>query len=254
MADSFAASKLKRKRSSADKNQVDAASRGNQYKSRPTPNSEGPATSRRPADPAAVWWSGEQLPVLEGMWALMLKSAQSYLDHHLVPDLPQPSAAKPTALKLDEQRWCDLREEVPSLPEPCPPSDPPSTSSSLQDFVIQVKPAAASSDMQLVSDSARSNVGINAGPGVSRGVQPSVHSWEDAAASDRPVPLHQGGVHKAEVVGEVEDKKPHSVGGDGGVLPSCPMCLLVFPAGFTQMDCDGHLAQCLSEVNVDVTW
>lgn len=23
---------------------------------------------------------------------------------------------------------------------------------------------------------------------------------------------------------------------------------------FTQMDCDGHLAQCLSEVNVDVTW
>lgn len=23
---------------------------------------------------------------------------------------------------------------------------------------------------------------------------------------------------------------------------------------FTQMDCDGHLAQCLSEVNVDMTW
>lgn len=26
------------------------------------------------------------------------------------------------------------------------------------------------------------------------------------------------------------------------------------PARFTQMECDGHLAQCLSEVNVDVTW
>lgn len=26
------------------------------------------------------------------------------------------------------------------------------------------------------------------------------------------------------------------------------------PSRFTQMDCDGHLAQCLSEVNVDVTW
>lgn len=26
------------------------------------------------------------------------------------------------------------------------------------------------------------------------------------------------------------------------------------PSRFTQMDCDGHLAQCLSEVNMDVTW
>ncbi|XP_046895771.1 uncharacterized protein si:ch73-70k4.1 [Hypomesus transpacificus] len=40
----------------------------------------------------------------------------------------------------------------------------------------------------------------------------------------------------------------------GGGIQSCPMCLVVFPAGFTQMDCDGHLAQCLSEMNVDMAW
>ncbi|XP_072536847.1 uncharacterized protein [Salminus brasiliensis] len=37
-------------------------------------------------------------------------------------------------------------------------------------------------------------------------------------------------------------------------LECCPMCLMPFPAGFSQMDCDGHLAQCLSEMNVDVVW
>ncbi|KAJ8017183.1 hypothetical protein DPEC_G00015110 [Dallia pectoralis] len=36
-------------------------------------------------------------------------------------------------------------------------------------------------------------------------------------------------------------------------LQSCPMCLVAFPAGFTQMDCDTHLAKCLSEMTVDIT-
>ncbi|KAF0036585.1 hypothetical protein F2P81_011897 [Scophthalmus maximus] len=84
---------------------------------------------------------------------------------------------------------------------------------------------------------------------------------------------------KGEVVKE-KDEELGSVRGDvgavagGGRLQSCPMCLLVFPVGsnfaqmrhdyagcqlptqsnqFTQMDCDGHLAQCLSQRNVDVT-
>ncbi|KAG5282505.1 hypothetical protein AALO_G00056750 [Alosa alosa] len=44
--------------------------------------------------------------------------------------------------------------------------------------------------------------------------------------------------------------------GGAGVrgLECCPMCLMPFPAGFTQMDCDGHLAQCLSEMNTDMVW
>ncbi|XP_053706177.1 Fanconi anemia core complex-associated protein 20 isoform X1 [Synchiropus splendidus] len=34
----------------------------------------------------------------------------------------------------------------------------------------------------------------------------------------------------------------------------CPLCLLVFPPSFTQLDRDGHLAECLSEMNEDITW
>ncbi|XP_031421428.1 translation initiation factor IF-2 isoform X2 [Clupea harengus] len=45
-------------------------------------------------------------------------------------------------------------------------------------------------------------------------------------------------------------------GGGAGArdLDCCPMCLMPFPAGFSQMDCDGHLAQCLSEMNTDMMW
>lgn len=42
--------------------------------------------------------------------------------------------------------------------------------------------------------------------------------------------------------------------GPGESMLSCPMCLLMFPLGFTQLDRDSHLARCLSEVNMDVTW
>lgn len=37
-------------------------------------------------------------------------------------------------------------------------------------------------------------------------------------------------------------------------LECCPMCLMPFPAGFTQMECDGHLAQCLSEMHDEIIW
>lgn len=37
-------------------------------------------------------------------------------------------------------------------------------------------------------------------------------------------------------------------------LESCPMCLVPFPAGFTQLDIDSHLAKCLSESTEDVMW
>ncbi|KAF4110149.1 fibroin heavy chain [Onychostoma macrolepis] len=40
----------------------------------------------------------------------------------------------------------------------------------------------------------------------------------------------------------------------GSGLECCPMCLMPFPAGFTQMQCDGHLAQCLSEIHEDIIW
>ncbi|XP_069771666.1 uncharacterized protein [Narcine bancroftii] len=37
-------------------------------------------------------------------------------------------------------------------------------------------------------------------------------------------------------------------------LESCPMCLVQFPAGFTQLEVDSHLAKCLSESTGDVMW
>ncbi|XP_048064708.1 fibroin heavy chain isoform X3 [Megalobrama amblycephala] len=40
----------------------------------------------------------------------------------------------------------------------------------------------------------------------------------------------------------------------GSGLECCPMCLMSFPEGFTQMECDGHLAQCLSEMHDDIIW
>ncbi|XP_028663309.2 uncharacterized protein si:ch73-70k4.1 [Erpetoichthys calabaricus] len=37
-------------------------------------------------------------------------------------------------------------------------------------------------------------------------------------------------------------------------LSSCPLCLLQFPARYSQMEIDGHLAKCLSEMNDDILW
>ncbi|XP_075695762.1 Fanconi anemia core complex-associated protein 20 isoform X2 [Rhinoderma darwinii] len=37
-------------------------------------------------------------------------------------------------------------------------------------------------------------------------------------------------------------------------LDNCPICLKPFPKPFSQLDLDGHLAQCLSETTVDVVW
>ncbi|XP_017537289.1 uncharacterized protein si:ch73-70k4.1 [Pygocentrus nattereri] len=56
-----------------------------------------------------------------------------------------------------------------------------------------------------------------------------------------------------------ECKAGTSRGGSGSGLAEpklecCPMCLMPFPAGFSQMECDCHLAQCLSEMNADVVW
>ncbi|KAL6459431.1 hypothetical protein MHYP_G00329030 [Metynnis hypsauchen] len=56
-----------------------------------------------------------------------------------------------------------------------------------------------------------------------------------------------------------ECKAGTSRGGSGSGLAEpklecCPMCLMPFPAGFSQMECDGHLAQCLAEMNADVVW
>ncbi|XP_045912064.1 uncharacterized protein si:ch73-70k4.1 [Micropterus dolomieu] len=251
------------------------------------------AESGRSASPAAAWWNREQLPAVEGLWALSLKSALPYLENQhwdLVPDLPHPREARPAALTLDVQWWCDFSEEVAAFPEPFPPS--PRTSSpdrfrlsySQQDLSAQTRPEPQTPDRQLSSHSRQSHDGKTASlQALTKRPRLSLHSREEAAPSagassgggeegrkggeagpvNRELLTDQVRVYDSRVsqLEEAENKEEvqNSVkagGGEGGGqrLQSCPMCLLEFPVGFTQMDCDGHLAQCLSEMNVDVTW
>ncbi|XP_054465809.1 Fanconi anemia core complex-associated protein 20 [Anoplopoma fimbria] len=251
----------------------------------------------------SVWWSSEQLPPEQSLWATVLQSALPYLEtRHLVPDLPHPSAAKPTALKFNEQQWCDLSEEVAPFPEPSPPSprtsrgpDPVSPGSSQQELWVNTKSGPDPPARPPASHSRRSHDGETAPlQDLTKRARPSLHSWEGPPSLAGPsgVGGHKGraGGGQEEETGPVnsrlltdqvlksdrrvslqredeeeEEEEVHTSvrgdegaaaggGGRGGGLQSCPMCLMVFPVGFTQTDCDGHLAQCLSEVNVDMTW
>ncbi|KAL1020785.1 hypothetical protein UPYG_G00004630 [Umbra pygmaea] len=76
------------------------------------------------------------------------------------------------------------------------------------------------------------------------------------ALSDRSTAAHMEASGKREegVSGNGRADWDAGGGGGGGTLQRCPMCLLHFPAGFSQMDRDTHLAKCLSEMTVDITW
>ncbi|XP_018557143.1 uncharacterized protein si:ch73-70k4.1 [Lates calcarifer] len=308
MAENYPKSKLKRKKPAAQKLLPEISSRDTVKRAHLSLfSSDITAETDRSVVPAAAWWNREQLPDVESLWAHTLKSALPYLEKQhwdLVPDLPHPTTARP-ALKLDEQRCCDLSEEVAPLPEPNPPSpetlspDSLRFSSSQQDLSVQTKPVPHTSDRQLHSHCRESHYSETASPpALAKRQWPVLHKWEKAASSagcssvrgeegtkgeereeeaepvNRPlltnwrkvshsrVSLQKGGENKEEEVKDKEEQEvQRSVRGDGGAaaggevwLQSCPMCLLVFPVGFTQMDSDAHLAQCLSEMNVDMTW
>ncbi|KAE8293048.1 hypothetical protein D5F01_LYC08143 [Larimichthys crocea] len=276
MSESHLKSKLKRKKLSVEENQAEPSSRGTLNTRHTTAfTRDGPTEPER----SAVWWDREQLPAAETLWALTLKTALPYLENQ-VPDLPQPFTARPIALKLDEQRWCDLSEKVASFPETSQRTssspNPLRRSSSQQDLSVQTKPEPDPPDRHLSAHSRQSQNGKTASiQALTKRPQPSLHRWEEAGPSsvgveeerkgketgldNRQILTSQGRASDRRDENNEEEEVQTSVRGDGeaagGVgLQSCPMCLLVFPAGFTQMDCDGHLAQCLSEVNVDMTW
>ncbi|KAF1390933.1 hypothetical protein PFLUV_G00063250 [Perca fluviatilis] len=260
MAETYSKSKLKRNKPSVKDVQPGTGSRGTLKRS-PTETAEAGR---------AAWWTSEPLPAVESLWALCALPCLENRHRDLVPDLPHPSTARPTALRSGEQRWCDLSEDVAPFPEPSPPSPRTrsSPSPSPRELSVQTQPVPDPADRQLSSRG-------------SQRPRPSLHGWEgppssagpsragggegrrgretgplltgQAKVSDGRVPLQRKGEDREEEEGQSR------VGGDGGAaggagLQSCPMCLLDFPVGFTQMDCDGHLAQCLSEVNVDMTW
>ncbi|XP_056129140.1 uncharacterized protein si:ch73-70k4.1 [Lampris incognitus] len=91
--------------------------------------------------------------------------------------------------------------------------------------------------------------------------QPLAHQGEtsDSRAPQQPEGKAGKGGAEARVEGQEEEevlncRRDGSDGGGGGGLQRCPMCLMKFPAGFMQMDCDSHLALCLSELSMDMTW
>ncbi|KAL6120211.1 uncharacterized protein ACO6RY_04607 [Pungitius sinensis] len=225
------------------------------------PLSRGPTEETR----RSVWWRRECLPVEDNLWALTLKSAlldPGDLQWDPVPDLPHPSTANAPPIKPDEQLWwCELSEDVAPLPQSSPRS-----LSSQKELPEHTKPGPDRPATPPASPNRACREALPQSP------RPSLHS-------SSPGPSSAGGHERRTGGQQEEDTGPVSrrlltkqatsrgslqggeemhthVPGDagGGGLQSCPMCLVVFPDRFTQMDCDGHLAQCLSEVNVDVTW
>ncbi|KAL3973861.1 cholestanetriol 26-monooxygenase [Sarotherodon galilaeus] len=283
MEENHLKSRLKRKKST-----VEAS--GGAPKRSPTPSSYNPAKTDGPMLPAGAWWNRQQLLAVESLWAFTLQAALPCLEEQLwdqVPDLPHASAAKPAGLWVEEQGWCDLSSEVSTFPEPSHLSlstsqipDPVGLSSSLEDPTAHT---SAVPDPPVRGPSSHSMESSTHSPQtLSKTRRPSLHSWEEALPSpgssrvgkeegrkvtgpvSRKLPTYWVKVSdRVPLPNEIKAKKEEEVqgcgkkdggGGAGGGLQSCPMCLQVFPAGFTQMDCDGHLAQCLSEMNVDMTW
>ncbi|KAM6981791.1 uncharacterized protein LKV04_012509 [Tautogolabrus adspersus] len=266
MAEKPLKSKLKRKKSSVEDLQSDFSPRGTQRRSPLVPGDR-TAEPGRSVVPAAVWWNREQLPAVEALWALTLKSAQLYLQDQnwdLIPDLPEPSTARPSALKEDDQHWCDLNEEVAPFPElslrTSSSPGPLRLTPSQQDLPVQTLPEPSSHSRKSlnVRTSLQSSTKRTSSVGGEEEKKRGERGGLRQLILDSPVFMEEEGEHEEELmeVKEAEEEQGgvREDGGGGGGLQSCPMCLLVFPAGFTQMDCDGHLAQCLSEVNVDVTW
>ncbi|XP_056279492.1 Fanconi anemia core complex-associated protein 20 [Pseudoliparis swirei] len=277
MAEKHSTSKLKRNKPSVKDLQPAV---------RPLQRSHAASLSSELTAGRSAWGSSEQRPAEESLWLSVLKSELPDLEDQnwdQVPDLPLPSAAKPFAVKLDERWLCDLGDEVAPFPEPSPPSprtsrspDPAGSGSSQQELSVHGRLGPAS------SHSGRSHDGETASPQELADRAPPPRSWGGPASS---AGAPGGGAHGGRTGGEEdtgpvcrrpranqgtpsdgrvhlqrqeeEEEEAHtSVRGGGGdrELQSCPMCLMVFPVGFSQMDCDGHLAQCLSEVNVDMSW
>uniref|UniRef100_A0A096LQT8 UBZ2-type domain-containing protein n=1 Tax=Poecilia formosa TaxID=48698 RepID=A0A096LQT8_POEFO len=146
--------------------------------------------------------------------------------------------------KVEEQWTYDLFSDAPPFPEDGPltpglPSDPDrQRASSPQEISpVQTRPSGKTSDKGPPSDSRR---------------EPRV-GGEQEQWSGRLV-AESLKVSNPSVSPGGEEEEQSASKHEEGTLQSCPMCLHVFPSGFTQMERDGHLAQCLSELSVDMTW
>ncbi|XP_065506370.1 Fanconi anemia core complex-associated protein 20 [Caloenas nicobarica] len=91
---------------------------------------------------------------------------------------------------------------------------------------------------------------------------------QESGGEELQIPTNQGNVSLGEATSVPAEQKPPLVNGPGtesckekteqsegsSTLDSCPMCLIRFSGTLSQLDIDGHLAQCLSESADDVMW
>ncbi|XP_054636238.1 uncharacterized protein si:ch73-70k4.1 [Dunckerocampus dactyliophorus] len=277
MADSAAKSKLSKRVNNFVQNVTETTSSGFTETERASKKTK----QTRSADSGSAWWNAKNLSPVESLWALTLQSAIPYLDNQhwdQVPDLPPPSAAGASSPpRLEEDRWCDFSAEVPPFPQSRPPPESQNPDPLHPNSPQQAKSGAGTADSSLSSAICQEHeVSVHAGskkdhPSLCTLAVPSSAREEEGRNEDREEkmethvnffdspPLGKEEEISDEMMGTEEDVEMNS--GDTksgeiaeGKLNSCPMCLQVFPVGFSQMDCDGHLAQCLSEMNVDMAW
>ncbi|KAF7210556.1 Fanconi anemia core complex-associated protein 20 isoform X2 [Nothobranchius furzeri] len=266
MTGKFPKSKLKRKRTSVE----DVEPETSTYRGLPSASGTGGASTHRepdagsgrsaaPSAPSApAWWRTVPPGSAEALWAATLTSALPYLDKERwdpLPDLPPCSAAKPK--NSDQERWCDLGSEVRPFPESSLRT--PSSLASSQDFSGWTTPAAQPDrSPHLHTGSPRPLCRSQPPPAVRRGEEASSSSSSSAGrcGGQKAAPGNRELTQKvSDPSSPAEEEEEQGVRGDEEAeLQSCPMCLQAFPVGSTQMDRDGHLAQCLSEMNMDMTW
>ncbi|XP_028848441.1 forkhead box protein C1 isoform X2 [Denticeps clupeoides] len=127
----------------------------------------------------------------------------------------------------------------------------------------QTKITAAMGVVSLERTGSVRSAGVAQRDGIKRRASPALQRGgggvSDSSAAGPPAPplisasAPKRGGDGGEGAGSQSARGGGAPGRIGG-LDCCPMCLMPFPAGFSQMDCDGHLAQCLSDMNTDMVW
>ncbi|XP_061665347.1 uncharacterized protein si:ch73-70k4.1 [Syngnathoides biaculeatus] len=228
----------------------------------------------RSKDCGSPWWTKKDLPAGEALWALTLQASLPYLNEQHwedVPDLPHPSATE-TSHELDQHQWCELNREVPPFPEPHPVSQ--ETSSKQNKARPEIADISLSSLIRqdhdgyrvtIKSGSQKDQTFPHAIAGPSHAIAGPSRVEGEGLKQDEKRPTPQVSCNQSLHQKERINEEPMETEDDQGEkcsdtkraeeeLNSCPMCLHVFSDGASQMDRDGHLAQCLSEMNVDMSW
>ncbi|XP_027027097.2 uncharacterized protein si:ch73-70k4.1 [Tachysurus fulvidraco] len=218
-----------------------------------------------PAGEGTPYWTSPDLSDMEKFWLEILQSlCPQFVAQEAtlgVPRLPQLSVKEE---KQSEHHWCSLDEEVLPFPNTLALSSPflssPVSSPHLQarsDHISVHSALKSLSEGNEGLDGSECEQDVNRASAVSgpeREGEAGPGSKDTSEINSRAVP-GLGIVSGSEPeTGHESGMLIRGSGSDGSTLECCPMCLMQFPAGSSQLERDGHLAQCLSEMNVDVVW